>query len=140
MSDLMLHGVLNMSLPDDPKELEAFEWLQFRDRARQASARIHELEGNLHDRTNRVFSSFFVGGLVGVAITFIAAAPVVLFQPSLPLVAFACEAIGLEGAVNLDNELICVQDAMPHDDVLGQVLDRLQAGLDRAALKQEGGE
>lgn len=44
MSELMLHGVLNMPLPNDPKELELFEWVQFRDRARQASERIKELE------------------------------------------------------------------------------------------------
>ena len=42
MGDVMLHGVLNMPLPDDPKELSIMEWMQFRDRARQASARINE--------------------------------------------------------------------------------------------------
>jgi len=44
MSDDMLHGVLNMPLPDDPKEIDLVTWLQFRDRAREASARIRELE------------------------------------------------------------------------------------------------
>lgn len=40
MSDLMLHGVLNMPLPDDPREMSALQWGQFRSRARQASAHI----------------------------------------------------------------------------------------------------
>ena len=40
MSDLMLHGVLNMPLPDDPREMSALQWRQFRSRARQASAHI----------------------------------------------------------------------------------------------------
>lgn len=40
MSDLMLHGVLNMPLADDPAELDLLTWVQFRDRAREASARI----------------------------------------------------------------------------------------------------
>lgn len=37
MSDLMLHGVLNMPYPDNPSELQLYEWLQFRDAARLAS-------------------------------------------------------------------------------------------------------
>jgi len=40
MSDLMLLGVLRMPLPDDPKDLDALTWLQFRDRAREAADRI----------------------------------------------------------------------------------------------------
>ena len=47
MSDLMLHGVLNMPLPDDPTECDLLTWLQFKDRARQASSRIEELEAKL---------------------------------------------------------------------------------------------
>ena len=43
MSDTMLHGVLNMPLPDDPRELDAMTWLQFRDRASDASAQIASL-------------------------------------------------------------------------------------------------
>jgi hypothetical protein len=43
MSDLMLHGVLNMPLPDNPKDLGQIEWMQFRDRARQASKHITAL-------------------------------------------------------------------------------------------------
>jgi len=42
----MLHGVLNMPLPDDPAEMGAVEWVQFRDRAREASSRILELEAD----------------------------------------------------------------------------------------------
>lgn len=44
MSDYMLHGVLNMPLPDDPKEIDLVTWVQFRDRAREAAYRIRELE------------------------------------------------------------------------------------------------
>lgn len=44
MSDLMLHGVLNMPLPDDPTECDLVTWFQFKDRARQASSRITALE------------------------------------------------------------------------------------------------
>tara|TARA_R110000868_G_scaffold365245_1_gene628102 strand:+ start:199 stop:450 length:252 start_codon:yes stop_codon:yes gene_type:complete len=40
MSDVMLIGVLRMPLPDDPAELDVMDWLQFRDRARQAADRI----------------------------------------------------------------------------------------------------
>ena len=47
MSDVMLHGVLNMPLPDDPAECDLLTWVQFKDRARQASARIEELEAKL---------------------------------------------------------------------------------------------
>ena len=44
MSDLILHGALNMPLPDDPAELDALTWVQFRDRARQASKEIERLQ------------------------------------------------------------------------------------------------
>lgn len=44
MSEVMLHGVLNMPLPDDPKDLGLIEWVQFRGRARQASLEITALE------------------------------------------------------------------------------------------------
>ena len=47
MSDVMLHGVLNMPLPDDPAECDFMTWMQFKQRARQASARIEELEAQL---------------------------------------------------------------------------------------------
>lgn len=47
MSDLMLHGVLNMPLSDDPAELDLLTWVQFRDRARQASAEITRLQAAL---------------------------------------------------------------------------------------------
>ena len=40
MSDVMLHGVLNMPLPDDPAEMDLVTWAQFRDRAKEASDRI----------------------------------------------------------------------------------------------------
>jgi hypothetical protein len=46
----MLHGVLNMPLPDDPKDLGQVEWMQFRDRARQASKHIRDLEAQLAQR------------------------------------------------------------------------------------------
>ena len=42
-SDLMLHGVLNAPLPDDPKELDIVTWVQFRERAREASERLQHL-------------------------------------------------------------------------------------------------
>jgi hypothetical protein len=44
MSDLMLHGVLNMPLPDDPAEMDVVTWLQFRMRARHASVEIASLK------------------------------------------------------------------------------------------------
>lgn len=40
MSDVMLLGVLGMPLPDNPAEMDAMTWLQFRARARQAAERI----------------------------------------------------------------------------------------------------
>ena len=43
MSDVMLHGVLNMPLPDDPSECDLVTWMQFKDRAREASAQIEAL-------------------------------------------------------------------------------------------------
>jgi hypothetical protein len=46
----MLHGVLNMPLPDSPKDLGQIEWMQFRDRARQASKHIRDLEAQLAQR------------------------------------------------------------------------------------------
>ena len=45
----MLHGILNMPLPDDPPELQQIEWLQFRQAARQASAEITRLTSELRD-------------------------------------------------------------------------------------------
>ena len=45
--ELMLHGVLNMPLPDDPAECDIVTWVQFKHRAREASARIVELETKL---------------------------------------------------------------------------------------------
>jgi len=67
MSDLMLHGVLNMPLPDDPREMSALQWGQFRSRARQASAHIDaqdakikalvEVLGDLAERAGAVFQS-----------------------------------------------------------------------------------
>lgn len=47
MSDLMLHGVLNMPLPDDPADLDIVTWVQFRDRARQASCEIERLNAEI---------------------------------------------------------------------------------------------
>lgn len=50
MSDyLMLHGVLNMPLPDNPAECDIVAWVQFKQRAREASTRIIELEAKLAD-------------------------------------------------------------------------------------------
>lgn len=49
MSDVMLHGVLNMPLPDDPTECDLVTWVQFKDRARQASSRIKELEAQIKE-------------------------------------------------------------------------------------------
>ena len=60
MSDLMLHGVLNMPMPDDPSELDLVTWVQFRDRARQASARIEQLEAQ--ERKSR---GYRVGHIAG---------------------------------------------------------------------------
>ena len=53
MGDTMLHGVLNMPLPDDPAEIGVVDWMQFRDRAREASARIESLEAALAEMTRR---------------------------------------------------------------------------------------
>ena len=47
MSDLMLQGVLNMPLPGDPSKMGVVEWVQFRERAKQAAARISALEAAL---------------------------------------------------------------------------------------------
>jgi len=47
MSDIMLHGVLNMPLPDDPKEIGVVDWMQFRDRSRQASRVIQDQESQI---------------------------------------------------------------------------------------------
>jgi hypothetical protein len=47
MSDIMLHGVLNMPMPDDPAELDLVTWMQFKDRARQASQQIEALQARL---------------------------------------------------------------------------------------------
>jgi len=38
MSVSMTWAVLNMPLPDDPSELDAITWVQFRSRAREAAA------------------------------------------------------------------------------------------------------
>jgi hypothetical protein len=42
--DLMLHGALNMPLPNDPAECDIVTWVQFKARARQASDLIKKLE------------------------------------------------------------------------------------------------
>jgi hypothetical protein len=47
MSDVMLHGVLNMPLPDNPADMDLVTWIQFRDRARQASTEIIALRAQL---------------------------------------------------------------------------------------------
>lgn len=47
MGDIMLHGALNMPLPDDPAQLNLATWMQFKDRARQASTRIANLEDEI---------------------------------------------------------------------------------------------
>jgi hypothetical protein len=57
MSDLMLHGVLNMPLPDNPKDLGQIEWMQFRDRARQASKHIRALTAELREARMQVLAS-----------------------------------------------------------------------------------
>ena len=40
MSDVMLQGVLNMPLPDDPTEIDLVTWVQFKNRAKEAADRI----------------------------------------------------------------------------------------------------
>lgn len=44
MSDLMLLGVLNAPLPDDPADLGIAEWTALRSAARSAGSRIEALE------------------------------------------------------------------------------------------------
>lgn len=64
MSDLMLHGVLNMPLPDDPSDLDLITWVQFRDRARQASTMIEALtEENATLRTEKHADAEAIGAL-----------------------------------------------------------------------------
>ena len=40
MSDHMLHSVLNMPLPNDPAGVSVLDWMQFKNRAAEASQRI----------------------------------------------------------------------------------------------------
>jgi hypothetical protein len=47
MSELMLHGKLNMPLPDDPQDCDVVTWVQFKAAAKEASDRIKELEDAL---------------------------------------------------------------------------------------------
>jgi hypothetical protein len=46
MSDLMLHGKLNMPLPDEPQDCDVVTWVQFKAAAKEAADRIEELEAN----------------------------------------------------------------------------------------------
>jgi hypothetical protein len=43
MSDIMLLGILRMPLPDNPSDMGVMEWLQVRDRMRQAADEIEKL-------------------------------------------------------------------------------------------------
>lgn len=47
MSDIMLLGVLRMPLPDGPAELNHIEWLQIKDRMRQAADELEHLRREL---------------------------------------------------------------------------------------------
>lgn len=47
---LMLQGILNMPLPDDPAKLDVMTWLQIKDRMRQAASELGRLQGLLEDR------------------------------------------------------------------------------------------
>ena len=47
MSDQMLLSILRMPFPDNQVELGAIEWLQFRDRMRQAADEIERLRAEL---------------------------------------------------------------------------------------------
>lgn len=48
MSDLMLHGKLNMPLPDEPQDCDVVTWVQFKAAAKEAADRIEELEAENH--------------------------------------------------------------------------------------------
>jgi small-conductance mechanosensitive channel len=48
---------LNMPLPDNPKDLGQIEWMQFRDRARQASKHIRALTAELREARMQVLAS-----------------------------------------------------------------------------------
>jgi Tfp pilus assembly protein PilN len=52
MSDLMLHGKLNMPLPDEPQDCDVITWVQFKAAAKEASNRIEELEERLKAATD----------------------------------------------------------------------------------------
>lgn len=62
MSDLMLHGKLNMPLPNDPRYCDVVTWVQFKAAAKEASARIEELEAHLEKLTKaaRPFSQMII--------------------------------------------------------------------------------
>ena len=49
MSDVMLMGILKMPLPDNPTQLDALTWIQFRGTALQAAERI-EADANTIER------------------------------------------------------------------------------------------
>ena len=49
MSDIMLLGVLRMPLPDEPAELNPIEWLQIKDRMRQAADELEQLRRELDE-------------------------------------------------------------------------------------------
>lgn len=44
---MMLQGILNMPLPDDPAELDAMTWLQIKDRMREAASELGRLQSLL---------------------------------------------------------------------------------------------
>ena len=54
MGCIMMHGILNQPLPDDPSELTIIEWLQFRQTARQASEELHSLKAESARQANRI--------------------------------------------------------------------------------------
>jgi hypothetical protein len=58
MSEIMLHGILNMPLPSDPKDCDIVTWVQFKSAAQDASTRIKELEAE-NGRLKELLSGFY---------------------------------------------------------------------------------
>ena len=72
---------------------------------------------------------FIVGAIVGAGIIWWGS-----YRPVPPLYAFACAAADLDGAVNMDGDLICTTpgSTIRADQIMESYLERLQDGLGRA--------
>jgi hypothetical protein len=58
--------------------------------------------------------------------------------PVPPLFAFACEGLGMPGAVTMDGELVCLRPGaiIGQAESIDTIIVALQEGLDRNATKQ----